>query len=142
MTQNGKVISVEGEKAKVVVMRRSACEGCKQKTLCAGVSDGCADGKPVEAVVKNTVGACVGDEVVLESSSMRVLGMTFAVFVLPILVAFAAYAVASSFLQLKAVYIISVISFVVPLVLLCYLLNRSVKKNPGIEIVKIIKKEI
>ena len=57
MTQNGKVISVEGEKAKVVVMRRSACEGCKQKNLCAGVSDGCADGKPVEAVVKNTVGA-------------------------------------------------------------------------------------
>lgn len=142
MTQNGKVISVMGENAKVVVMRRSACDGCKQKNLCAGISDGCSEGKPLEAVVKNTAGAHEGDEVILESSSKRVLGMTFLVFVLPIIVAFAAYGITNAYLEMTAVYVISAAAFVIPLVLLCFLLNRSVKKNPGIEIVKIIKKDI
>ncbi len=131
-----------GENAKVVVIRRSACDGCKQKNLCAGISEGCSDGKPLEAVVKNTAGAAQGDDVVLESSSKRVLAMTFAVFVLPIIIAFVAYTIASAYLEMTAIYIISGAAFVLALALLCFLLNRSVKKNPGIEIVKIIKKEI
>ena len=68
--------------------------------------------------------------------------MTFAVFVLPIIIAFAAYSITNTLLEIAAVYIISGVAFVIALVLLCFLLNRSVKKNPGIEIVKIIKKEI
>lgn len=142
MTQKGTVISADGDKAKVAVIRTSACDGCKQKNLCIGTSDSCSGGKPIEATAKNTIGAKVGDEVVLESSSGKVLAMIFSVFVLPIIIAFAAYVVASNYFSNNIAYIICAFAFVLPLAVLCYLLNRSAKKNPGIEIVKIIKKEI
>lgn len=142
MTQKGKVVKVIDDKAVVSVIRTSACEGCKQKNLCIGTSDSCSGGKAIEAVAKNTASASVGDEVVLESSSAKVLFMTFAIFVLPIIIAFCAYVFAGKYFTQNVSYIVSACAFVFPLVILCYLLNRSVKKDPGIEIVKIIKKEI
>ena len=142
MTQKGKVVSVFDGKAVVSVIRTSACEGCKQKNLCIGGADSCSGGKSVEAVAINSINAKEGDEVVIQSSSKKVLAMTFAIFVLPIIIAFCAYVVAGKFLSVALTYAVSACAFVLPLVVLCYLLNRSVKKNPGIEIVKIIKKEI
>ncbi len=141
MTQNGKVKELSGELARVVVMRQSACDGCKQKNLCAGINSGCSDGKPIEALVKNTVGAKVGDEVVLESSSRFVLGMAFCVFVLPIIVAFAVYVIVDGFLAPAVSWTVTGGTFVLLTGVFCFTLNRYLKKNPMIEIVKILKKE-
>ena len=77
MTQKGKVVSVNGGIARVRVIRRSACDGCRQKSMCSGMSDGCDEQQPLEADAKNTAGAVAGDEVIVETKSETVLFWLF-----------------------------------------------------------------
>lgn len=142
MTQKGKVVSVNGGIARVRVIRRSACDGCRQKSMCSGMSDGCAEQQPLEADAKNTAGAVAGDEVIVETKSETVLFLAFSVFILPIVSAIAAYFAAECFcLSQIAVYVVSAVAFFVSAALSCFLLNRKMKKKLCIEIVKIIEKD-
>lgn len=142
MTQNAKVLSVNGDMAEVSVIRRSACEGCKQKNLCAGISEGCSEQKELVTTVKNKIGASVGDDVVLSTPTAIVLGSAFCVFVLPIILAFSCYCIFAAFAIAEVVvYCITLGVFVVSCAVICILLDRFMKKDTRVEIVKILKEE-
>ena len=142
MTQTGMVISEDGDNIVVRVMRKSACDGCKQKNLCGGAPGGCSEQKPLDVTLKNTAGASVGDTVELCSDSSFILGVAFCIFVLPILSAFAAYFLCAAFTEkttlhyaaCAAAFLISAGAF------LCFFNNR-IKKKSYVEIVKILKED-
>ena len=142
MTQNARVLSLDGDKATVSVIRRSACEGCKQKSLCAGMSGDCAEQKELLATVKNKIGAKEGDEVELSTPTGIVLGSAFCVFVLPIILAFASFFVLSATVLSQAyIYGITLCVFVISCVVISFVLDRFMKKDTRVEIVKILKEE-
>lgn len=142
MTQQGKVISTDGVFATVSVIRTSACEGCKQKKLCVGISDDRCDAKSIEVKVKNTCRAVAGQTVVLQSDSKVILFLSFCIFIVPIILAFAGYFVADTYFgQKNAVYIVSAGMFVLPTVFIALYFDRKIKRHPYVEAVKIIDEE-
>ncbi|MBR5527536.1 MAG: SoxR reducing system RseC family protein [Clostridia bacterium] len=139
MTQKGLVLSLDGEYATVRVMRTSACEGCKQKDLCAGISAGCPEGKPLDVVVKNCAGAAVGDNVLLTSPSGFVLGAAFCVFTAPIIIAVVVYFICAYLTHnVTLSYIVTALSFIISMLLFCFGLNAYTAKRQPVEISHIL----
>ena len=104
MRNEARVVAVNGRRATVEVKRLSACEGCHKKvegegcsvcTLMGGDGIICAE-------AENTIGAQVGDRVVIESGTGRMLWYAALVFLLPIVLALAAYGVAARFTESAA----------------------------------------
>ena len=101
MKSEGRVISTDGKYAVVATERRAACEGCHKRgedgtcsvcTLLGGETR-------LDTRAFNRAGAVVGDTVELESSSGRMLGYAALVFILPCVIAIAAYAVTAHFIS-------------------------------------------
>lgn len=99
MKTTATVVSVNGPFATVQAVRTSACEGCHKM---ADGEKGCAvcslvgSGKPMTARAENRAGAQVGDKVVIESASSRVLLDAALVFLLPLLICFLGWLIASA----------------------------------------------
>ena len=142
MTQQGKVLKTDGDFAYVSVERTSACEGCKQKKLCAGSpTEGC-NSKAIEVKAKNNCRAQAGQKVLLQSDSKIILFLSFCVFIVPLVCAFAGYFLALSYFELKnAAYITSFSLFCVPAAIIGFYFDKKIRKNPYVEIVKIIDEE-
>lgn len=89
MREDGIVTEVTGDICRVSVKRKSACgENCAScKATCSAREHIC------EAI--NSVGAKVGDRVVLETDSKKVLKSAFLVYILPILVFLTVFMIAS-----------------------------------------------
>ena len=91
------VISVTEKYALVEADRVSACEGCHKATE----EDGCSvctlmgGSRKFSAKAENTLGAKVGDRVVIESSTRRLLAYAALVFLLPLFGAATVYGVLS-----------------------------------------------
>ena len=87
MTQIATVEKIlPGGMAEISVPRKSACgHDCEE---CAGCG---VSGASVRAQARNTVGAEVGQKVVVESSTKRLLGVMSLVYLLPIVCFFAGY---------------------------------------------------
>jgi sigma-E factor negative regulatory protein RseC len=90
------VTAVDGRFATVETTRTSACEGCHKATEGEGCSVCSLMGgeKKLSSKAYNPVGAKVGDTVMVESSSARMLWYAALVFLVPILVAILGYFVA------------------------------------------------
>lgn len=88
MLSEGFVLKIEGEYATVGVKRQTACDTCRAN--CGGH---CDKASTVETVVKNTLGAKVGDRVTLYSKTSTVMGFAVTVFLLPLIFAVLGYAV-------------------------------------------------
>lgn len=138
MTQNGIVTELCGTAVKIKVMRQSACEGCKQKSLCSGGD--CSHEKPIYITVENTLNAAVGDRVELCSDNRFVLGTTFAVFILPILLSFLLYGLLSQNGLSETVCLIgAAAAFVVPFIGILFFMNRYVKSHPCVVMRQILQ---
>ncbi len=140
MVQSGLVVSENDGKINVRVMRQSACEGCKQKAFCGG---GCGETheKPIFIEVKNTLGAAVGDRVELYSENRFVLGTTFLIFILPLLLSFVVYALLSQKSASETTCLLGAAAgFLVPFAGLLYGMNRYVKKRPCVMLKRIVEK--
>ena len=89
------VITVTDMYAVVETERVSACEGCHKATEEGGCSVCTLMGgsRKVSAKADNTLGAKVGDRVVIESATGRVLWYALLVFVLPLLCMAAVYGI-------------------------------------------------
>ncbi|MEA4813514.1 MAG: SoxR reducing system RseC family protein [Oscillospiraceae bacterium] len=127
MTQMAKVENIiDGNYAKISVARQTACgHDCEH---CSGC--GITGGTKVYAVAKNTIGAKVGDDVIVESSSKRVLGIVALVYVLPFVGFFIGYALGAAALSLGdlmcgLVGIIGFALFLIP----ALIYNRYMKKS-------------
>ncbi len=88
MKSKGTVLKIEGDFAIVGVKQHSACDTCRAK--CGGH---CDKATTVETKVRNTLKVKVGDEVVLFTKTSTVLTYSFAVFVMPLILAFLGYVV-------------------------------------------------
>ena len=93
MKNEATVISLEGKTAVVEAMRLSACEGCHKNEDGTGCSVCTLMGgdSRFRAKAFNSVGARVGDRVVIESHTGRMLLYAVLVFLLPIVVALVCY---------------------------------------------------
>lgn len=81
----GKVVQdYKNGTVKAEILRVSACGG-----KCGSCGNSC--GSKSYANVKNTDGATVGDVVMIESSGKKVLWLSFAVFIVPLIVIFCLY---------------------------------------------------
>lgn len=89
MKQTAQVKEVVGDKALLLVKRQSMCDGCHRESGCGG----CA--QILEVEVENTLHASVGDTVEIETPGGTVIAVAALVFLLPLLLAFAAYGIAS-----------------------------------------------
>lgn len=86
ITETGKVVAVDGDKAWVQTIRTSACQDCSARTGCgqralASVSGGRAN----QVLVNNRSGARVGEEVVLGIDEQSLLRASVMVYGLPLL---------------------------------------------------------
>ena len=89
MKQTAIVKEVVGDTAILLVKRQTMCDGCHRESGCGG----CA--QMLEVTVKNRLNAAVGDSVTIETSGATVIGVAALVFLLPLILSFAAYGIAS-----------------------------------------------
>ena len=97
MKTTARVVAVQGNFATVESSRVSACEGCHKATEGEGCSV-CSlmgSGRTISARADNRIGAAVGDTVVIESRTGRMLWYAAMVFLLPLLTALAAYGIST-----------------------------------------------
>ena len=110
MTKEGIVSRVENGFATVLVKTHNACDACRAE--CGGH---CDKAKLEKVTVENTLGAKLGDRVVLYSDTKTVMLWALLVFVVPIIISFAAvllaYSRTSSPLALTVVGVAAFIGF-------------------------------
>ena len=135
MFSEGYVLKTEGEFATVGVKRHTACDTCRAK--CGGHCDKAAT---VETVVKNTLGAEVGDRVMLYSVTSTVLKFAFETFVMPIILAIAGF-VLPWLLNCSATLCgtLSAVAFLLSFVMI-WLKYRNKKSWENIEMYEILEK--
>jgi len=86
ITETGKVVAVDGDRAWVQTIRTSACQSCSARAGCgqralASVSGGRAN----QVLVTNSSGARVGDEVLLGIDEQSLLRASLMVYGVPLL---------------------------------------------------------
>lgn len=99
METKATVISTEGEFAIVETKRKSACDGCHKQqdgSPCA-MCTLLGDKAELRTRARNPVGARVGDEVMIESPSGRMLAYGALVFLMPLLLGLLFYFLFSLF---------------------------------------------
>ena len=80
-TEQGIVLRTDSETAWVKTVRSSACEGCTARDSCHTT----AGGQDMEVKAINSVGASVGDRIVLSFETASLLKATFLIYVFPII---------------------------------------------------------
>jgi sigma-E factor negative regulatory protein RseC len=80
-TEEGIVIDIQGETARVKTQKTSACESCSAKSSCHAIGGG----KEMEVDALNAVGARIGDRVVMGFETASLVKAAFLLYILPIL---------------------------------------------------------
>jgi sigma-E factor negative regulatory protein RseC len=80
-TEQGVVLKTESDAAWVKTVRSSACEGCTARGSCHTTGSG----EDMEVKAINSVGAGVGDRIVLSFETASLLKATFLIYVFPII---------------------------------------------------------
>ena len=138
MRQVGIVREVNEYCAVVEVSRKSACEGCH-----ASLEGGCSacvsfGKKEIRTRADNSIGARVGDRVLLETDSTTVIIYALAVFLLPIVTAAVGYILLSSLLGELAGYITAVACFISVFAISCLSLNSRASRRFDVKIVNVL----
>ena len=130
MTGQGTVVSVSENSATVLIRKTSACShDCTECSACTAPE--------YKVTVFNPIGAKVGDKVIIESQSSRILAIALCVYILPVFLMIVAAMVCDVF---SFSFIATVILFAVMIALWVFVIkkaNRSVKmQNVIVSIVK------
>lgn len=138
MRQIGVVREVNEGVAIVEVSRKSACEGCHaaadgECSACVSFGD-----KKTTARADNSIGAKVGDRVVLETNSGTVILYAAAVFLFPLVLGIAGYFALGALNFAAAPYIGALCGFALAFVIVWLTLNRTASKRCDIKIVRIL----
>lgn len=80
-TEEGVVIKIESDLARVLTTQSSACKSCSSKHSCSSTEAG----KDMEVDAINMAGARVGDRIVLHFETASLLKATFLLYIFPIL---------------------------------------------------------
>lgn len=140
MRQKAVVLETKGKIALIEVSRATMCDGCEKKSGCAGhceVSVIMSGGGKMTAKAENAIGAVVGEQVEVETESKRVLGYAALVFLLPILICAAFYALADVVTQNDSVAALAAVAgFILTFAGIAFFDRQIAKKEPDIVIVK------
>ncbi len=130
MKQIGKIISIDGSYATLLVAKTSMCgENCG---ACKG---GCKPGtQKVLARLDDANGAAVGDMAVLELDDKKVLTMACAFYLLPIVALFIAYFVAYYFTKSEPICLISALCAAVLVMFSAKIFDIKLKNSKKYEI--------
>lgn len=141
MKVKAKVISTDGIFALVESERLSACDGCHKHAEGCSVCSLMGSNKKITSRAKNNIGASVGDDVEIETETKTVLFYAVLVFILPLVVMLALYALASYY-DLSEPFRYGAAALGLVLTYLCVWLYSkfSVSKKYDVRIVKIISK--
>lgn len=132
MIQKGIVVCVQGEYAEVEVMRTSACVGCSKQEGCIACK------KKIKSRAYDPIGVKVGDRVTLESDSRTVLFYAVLVFVLPLVLAIAAYLASGIFFTERLWQIItSACIFIASYVIIYFMFDRNPNTKKSVRITEI-----
>ncbi|MGC8121643.1 SoxR reducing system RseC family protein [Marinobacter sp. VGCF2001] len=86
ITETGSVIAVTGAQAWVQTIRTSACQSCSARAGCGQrVLAAASGGRANQVLVENSIGAQVGDEVVIGLDEQSLLSASLVVYGLPLL---------------------------------------------------------
>ncbi len=137
MKQSATVISTSGNIAVVTAERASMCDGCHKK----GCSDGCSmysifgGDKNFSAEADNSFGADEGSRVIVEATDKSIFFSAFIVFLLPLIVSFAAYFIFRNWLSEEYSIIIALSVFVVYFAVLGIYERTAKAKKPKLKII-------
>jgi positive regulator of sigma E activity len=136
-----KVIEVNSEYTVVETARKSACDGCHKNadgnecTICTIMGPN----RTIRAHAVNKVGAVVGDNVEISSSSSRILFYALLVFIVPVVCGLAAYFITRHFGAADVVVYSSVVGgFILPFIPIGIYSSVVVKKRNDIVIKRIL----
>lgn len=139
MQKIGIVVENHPEYAVVEVSRKSACEGCH------AAGEGCkacitfGGNREMRTRAENTLGAKVGDRVILETDSGTVILYAAAVFLLPLLLGTAGFFVGGLISGGVVQYICSLAGFVISFAFLYFGLNKRAERRSDVKIVRIVE---
>lgn len=89
MKQKVRVLSADGNTAKVIYKRPTACHGdCDH---CAGGCGAMAATEKIVVEAENLIGACAGDSVIIEGEGSKVAWAVLLVYVVPVVLFFLGY---------------------------------------------------
>jgi len=131
MKQTAIVKEVVGDSAILLVKRQTMCDGCHKESGCGGCS------QIIEVTVKNTLYAKAGDSVTIETPGATVIGVAALVFLLPLMLAFAAYGI-SALLTDNTLYrtLVALITPALAYAVIAFAVRKS-KKTLTVEMVDI-----
>jgi len=138
MKKIGLVTEVNNDHAVVSVSRKSACEGCHANV--DGNCSACITFSNKEAVCKadNSIGACVGDRVEIETESKTLLFYAAAVFLFPVILAIIGYFLLSLTNSEPLSYLGALGGFVIAFFIVWLTLGRSASRPLDVKIVRIL----
>lgn len=135
------VISTDGKSAIVESERLAACDGCHKHAEGCSVCSLMGSNKKITSRARNDVGASVGDTVEIETETKTVLFYSMIVFILPIVIMLALYAVAGFFeLREPLRYVVSLSGFVISFICIWLYSKFNVSKKYDVKIVNIVLK--
>lgn len=86
ITENGKVVAIDGDRAWVQTIRNSACQSCAARHGCGQRAlAGATGGRANQVLVANELEARVGDEVTLAIDEAALLRASLLVYAVPLL---------------------------------------------------------
>jgi sigma-E factor negative regulatory protein RseC len=141
MRQKAVVLETSGNRAKIKVLRSSMCEGCSKKD--GGGSCACGELLGANRIMiteaENSLQAVPGDAVEIETESSVVLGYAAIVFLLPVVMFFVGYALASSWTEILWMpWLIGGGCFLLSFVPVLILEKQKRKIAPQIQIVAVL----
>ena len=129
MRQTVRVLSVDGDHAKVIHKRPTACHGdCDH---CAG---GCGSMAATEKIIveaENLIGARPGDSVVIEGETSKVAWAMVLVYVIPVILFFLGYYLGNAMMLLPAV--VGILGFALGLTAAVLVSRRQMKQGSEIK---------
>ncbi len=142
MRTEAAVIACNGDYATVETQRLSACEGCHKQDSEKGCSVCSLLGgeQRLSAKAKNSIGAAVGDRVLIESNTSRMLWYAVLIFLLPIFAALVGYAIAAWITASAAWQAIGALIGFCGTLVAAFAYSKYIQKNHcDIEIIAVLK---
>ena len=141
METKAKVVALDGDFAIVETERTSACDGChkqKEGSSCA-MCTLLGDKAIMQTRANNPHGAQVGDWVIVESPSRRILGYGVLVFLLPLIVGMIFYfAAACLFVSEHAKLFSALVGFIGVFIFLWFYSNRVIARRCDVTIARVL----
>lgn len=135
------VVAINKDFATVETERKSACEGChKAEEGGCSVCSLMGGDQKIATQAHNSIGAKVGDVVIIESRTTRILWYGLLVFILPIVIALLAWGISSQFTDHAAIQTVAAFAgFAACLLGVALYSKRVLACRCDVEIIEIVK---